>query len=201
VTERSVAYKTQREVRALVIGEEPCGGMIGFCLAARHADRFDHLAVLLAATGMSEEGKEVELGFARLMSEGRTGEAGALLIKFILPELRVPGTDRPLGTALVRFAFGELHLYFASDVLIEAKAVTAFDGTPVLPQIATPVLLIGCDQDAAFSKETYEETARLIPDCTLRMYEDKTAIQAITDSRIATDVLDFVRQRPVARTA
>jgi pimeloyl-ACP methyl ester carboxylesterase len=185
----------------LIIGEEPYGGMIGFCLAARHADRFDHLAVLLAATAMSEEGKELELGFARLMSERRTSEAGALLIKFMVPELRLPGIDRLLGTALVRFAFGKLHPYFASDVLVEAKAVAAFEGTPVLPQIATPVLLIGCDQDAAFSKEAYEETARLIPDCTLRMYEDKTAIQAITDSRIATDVLDFVQQRPVARTA
>jgi pimeloyl-ACP methyl ester carboxylesterase len=185
----------------LVIGEEPYGGMIGFCLAARHADRFDHLAVLLAATAMSEEGKELDLGFARLMSEHRTGEAGALLVRFMLPKLRLPGIDRVLGTALVSFAFGRLHPYFASDVLVEAKAVAAFDGTPVLPQIATPVLLIGCDQDAAFSQETYEETARLIPDCTLRMYEGKTAFQAITDSRIATDVLGFVQQRSMAQTA
>ena len=185
----------------LVIGEEPYGGMIGFCLAAWHADLFDHIAVLLAATEMSKEGKEFELGFAELMNEHRTSEAGALLLRVLLPELRMPGIERVLGAALVRFAFGKLHPYFASDVLVEAKAVAAFEGTPVLPQITKPVLLIGCDRDEAFSAETYEKSARLIPDCTLRMYEDKTAIQAITDRRIATDVLDFVQQRPVTRTA
>jgi pimeloyl-ACP methyl ester carboxylesterase len=185
----------------LAIGEEPYGGMIGFCLAARHPDRFDSLSVLLAATEMSEEGKQLELGFAGLMSEHRTGEAGALLARLVLPGLRVPGIDRVLGRALVWAAFGKLHPYFASDVLVEAKAVAAFDGRTVLPEITTPVLLIGCDRDAAFSREVYEEAARLIPECTLRMYENKTAFQAITDGRIAVDVLDFVQQRSSARTA
>lgn len=185
----------------LVIGEEPYGGMIGFSLAARHPDRLDYLAVLLAAAKMSEESKELELGFARLMSEHRTSEAGALLIRFMFPERRLPGIDRVLGAALVRVGFGKLHAHFASDVLVEANAVSVFDGRNVLPQITTPVLLIGCDRDAAFSEDTYEETALLIPDCTLRMYEDKTAFQAITDRRIVSDVLDFVEQQSLAQTA
>jgi pimeloyl-ACP methyl ester carboxylesterase len=33
-----------------------------------------------------------------------------------------------------------------------------------------PVLLIGGDRDIYTPKDVYEETARLVPDCTLRLY-------------------------------
>ena len=179
----------------LVIGEEAYGGMIGFCLAARHPDRFGHLAIMLAGYQVSEQGKALELDFARLMSEGRTSEAGALLVGLMAPDLRMPRVVRVLGDLLVRVMFGQTHRYFASDVMIEAEAVAAFDARAVLPEIPVPVLLIGCDRDFEFSKEVYEETARLIPDCTLRIYEGKTGIQAGTDKRLPHDVLEFVRQQ------
>jgi pimeloyl-ACP methyl ester carboxylesterase len=178
----------------LVIGEEAYGGMIGFCLAARHPDRFGHLAIMLAGYEVSEQGKALELDFARLMSEGRTSEAGALLVQLMAPDLRVPGLARVLGAFLVRVMFGRAHRYFASDVMVEAEAVAAFDAREVLPQIPVPVLLIGCDRDFEFPTEVYEETARLIPDCTLRIYENKTAFQAGSDKRLPQDVLEFVRQ-------
>jgi hypothetical protein len=79
--------------------------------------------------------------------------------------------------------------------MVEAEAVVAFDARDVLPGIRVPVLLIGCDRDFEFPKEVYEETARLIPDCTLRIYENKTAFQAGSDKRLPRDVLDFVGQR------
>ena len=180
----------------LVIGEEAYGGMIGFCLAARHPDRFGHLAIMLAGYQVSEQGKALELDFARLMSEGRTSEAGALLVGFMAPDLRMPVGARVLGALLVRVMFGQTHRSFASDVMVEAEAVAAFDAREVLPQIPVPVLLIGCDRDFEFPKEVYEETARLIPDCTLRIYENKTGIQAGSDKRLPQDVLEFIRQRP-----
>jgi hypothetical protein len=48
-------------------------------------------------------------------------------------------------------------------------------------------------------KELYEETARLIPDCTLRMYEGIGHVGAVRDERFPRDVLDFVRQRPAVQ--
>jgi hypothetical protein len=72
--------------------------------------------------------------------------------------------------------------------------VAAFDAREVLPQTPVPVLLIGCDRDFEFPQEVYEETARLIPDCTLRIYECKTAFQAGSDKRLPQNVLEFVRQ-------
>lgn len=180
----------------LVIGEEAYGGMIGFCLAARHPGRFGHLAIMLAGYQVSEQGKALELDFARLMSEGRTSEAGALLVGLMAPDLRMPRAARAIGALLIRVMFGQAHRYFASDVMIEAEAVVAFDAREVLPEIPVPVLLIGCDRDFEFPKAVYEETARLIPDCTLTIYENKTAIQAGSDKRLPRDVLEFVRQRP-----
>jgi len=183
----------------LVIGEEAYGGPIGFCLATRHPDRFGHIAISLAGYRLSEQGKAFELDFARLMSEGRTSEAGALLVGIMFPGLRVPGIARAFGAVLVRVMFGELHSYFASDVLVEAEAATEFDAREVLPEIHVPVLLFGCDRDFEFPKEVYEETARLIPDCTFRLYEGKTAFQAGSDKRLPQDVLEFVRQRPAVQ--
>jgi hypothetical protein len=58
-----------------------------------------------------------------------------------------------------------------------------------------PVLLIGGDRDIYTPKDVYEETARLVPDCTLRLYEGQ-GISAVSDKRFPRDVLDFVRQRP-----
>jgi hypothetical protein len=95
-----------------------------------------------------------------------------------------------------RLIFGETHPYFASDVMVEAEAEVACDAREVLPDIPVPVLLVCGDQDPGFSKEVYEETARLIPDCTLRMYEGIGHVGASRDKRFPQDVLDFVRQRP-----
>jgi len=73
------------------------------------------------------------------------------------------------------------------------------DARDVLPAIPVPVLLVCGDEDLYFPKEVYEETARLIPDCTLRMYEGAGHVGAIRDKRFPRDVLDFVRQRPAAQ--
>jgi pimeloyl-ACP methyl ester carboxylesterase len=183
----------------LVVGEDSYGGMIGFCLAARHPDRLDHLAISLSGYRLNEEGKAAQLDFARLMSEGRRGEAGALMIGHVAPGFTLPGLDRVIGAALVRFMFPMTHPYFAKDVVTEAEAVAAFDAREILPEITVPVLLFGCDRDVEFPKEVYEETARLIPDCTLKLFEGKNPLQAGSDKRIPLDVLDFVRNHPAVQ--
>jgi pimeloyl-ACP methyl ester carboxylesterase len=91
---------------------------------------------------------------------------------------------------------GEAHPSFASDVMVEAEAEVACDARDVLPAIPVPVLLVCGDADLYFPKEVYEETARLIPDCTLRMYAGAGHVRAIRDRRFPQDVLEFVRQRP-----
>ncbi len=182
----------------LVVGQS-FGGMIGFYLAARHPDRFGHIAISVAGYEMSEQGKTLDYDFARLLSEGRRSEAGALMFGHMVPGLRAPGVARVLGAVMGRLMFGETHPHFASDVMVEAEAEVAFDAREVLPDIRVPVLLACGDQDLYFPKEVYEETARLIPDCTLRVYEGIGHVGAIRDKRFPQDVLDFVLQRPAVQ--
>jgi pimeloyl-ACP methyl ester carboxylesterase len=140
----------------LVLGED-YGGMIGYYLAARHPDRLAYLAHASVGYRVSEQGKTIDHDFARLLSEGRTAEAFALLLSVLAPNLRLPGVARALGAVIGRLFIDKTRPYF--------------------------------------SKEVHEETARLIPDCTLRIYEGKGDAGAVSDRRLSRDVLDFVRQR------
>jgi pimeloyl-ACP methyl ester carboxylesterase len=178
----------------LVVGVS-FGGMVGLYLAARHPDRFGHIAIAVAGYEVSEQGKTLDYDFAKLLSEGRNSEASALLISNMAPRLRVPAVARVLGAVMGRLMLGSTHPYFAGDVMVEAEAEVACDAREILPGISVPVLLVCGDEDLYFPKEVYEETARLIPDCTLRMYEGIGHDGAVLDGRFPRDVLDFVRQR------
>jgi len=175
----------------LVIGEDN-GGAVGFCLAARHPERVGHIAIAAAGYEVSEQGKTLDYEFARLRSEGRSDEAFALLLSALYPDIPIPGATRVLGALMARLLFADANPHIASDVMVEAEAERAFDAREILPRISVPVLLICGDGDLFVPKEVYEETARLIPDCTLRIYEGKGLIGATSDKRFPGDVLDFV---------
>jgi pimeloyl-ACP methyl ester carboxylesterase len=170
------------------------GGIIGFYLAARHPDRFGNIAIALAGYEVSERGKRIDYGFAQKLSEGRSVEAAKGMFEDLYPDLRIPGLARLFGEVMGRFGFRDTHPTFASDVMIEADAEVAVDAKAVLPGISVPVLLIGGAEDVLFPREILEETARLIPDCTLRMYEGRGHAQAISDSRFCPDVIDFLER-------
>ncbi len=176
----------------LVIGEST-GGMIGFCLAARHAGLFGHIAIGVAGYTMTGQGKTANRDSARLLSEGRKTEAAT-----VLGNLLYPGIPAPAGRVIAAITAQVMYAapYIPSDVTIVAEAVNAFDGREILPGISVPVLLVCGDRDRWFAKEVYEETARLIPDCTLKLYPGKDHLGAMSDRRFPQDVLDFVRQHP-----
>ncbi|MDP6828432.1 MAG: hypothetical protein QF515_15175 [Pseudomonadales bacterium] len=56
-----------------------------------------------------------------------------------------------------------------------------------------PVLLIGSDEDLYFPETLTKETTSPISDCTLRLYEGKSHLEAAMDESIAGDILTFVR--------
>ena len=177
----------------LVIGHSGAG-MIGFCLAARHADRFGHIVIAAAPYTLPEQGKVANRDSARLMSEGRKTEGAAVLVNFLYPGIPVPGLVRVLAAITARVGFAAV--YIGSDFTIGADAVNAFDGRAMLPEISVPVLMVCGDRDRWTAKEVYEETARLIPDCTLKLYPGKDHLGAMFSRRFPRDVLDFVRQHP-----
>ena len=93
---------------------------------------------------------------------------------------------------LTKFLVGTPHEHMANDVLVEAAAEKLFDSREVLPRIAVPVLLLGGTEDDYFPESLMRETADLIPDCTLRLYEGKSHLSAGMDPRVPEDILEFV---------
>lgn len=77
------------------------------------------------------------------------------------------------------------------DVLLIARAVNDPGIADVLPTITVPVLLVCGNRDSFVSVARYEETARLIPDATFTVYRGKGHLGAISDPRLAPDILDF----------
>ncbi len=90
--------------------------------------------------------------------------------------------------------------YLGNDVLVEADAELACDAREVLPSIPVPVLLVCGDRDPIFPKEVYEETARLIPDCTLIQYEGTNGIRTAASPRVPRDVLTFIHRKAPSAT-
>ena len=70
-----------------------------------------------------------------------------------------------------------------------------YDARDILPTISVPVLLIGGDRDMFFPADIIEETARLIPDCTLRLYAGP-GHDVFTDQRVPGDMLDVIASHP-----
>jgi pimeloyl-ACP methyl ester carboxylesterase len=172
----------------LVVGHST-GGMIGFCLAAEHPDRFGHIAI--AGAGLwGERSDRANLEPARLLVAGRTREAGEYSVRLLAPGIRIPGAATVLGVLLARASLTEAS---AEDLLVSAEALHAFDPREVLPRIGVPVLLVAGDKDMWFAREAVEQAAQLIPNCTLRLYPDTNHFGAITSPRFAADAREFIR--------
>jgi len=75
--------------------------------------------------------------------------------------------------------------------LASAEALHAFDPREVLPNIRVPVLLVAGDRDVWFARESIEQAAQLIPDCTLKVYPDTSHFGAIRSPHFFVDVRAF----------
>lgn len=176
----------------LVIGGS-YGGMIGQYLAADHPNCFNHIVVLVAACEVIDP-EGIDQQYAQAIAEGRHFAAGAIMSKSLYPDSKFPLLPKLMIGLLSKLGAGSSHAYLANDIVVEAEAERTFDARDALSRISVPVLLIGGDNDAYFPEALMRETADLIPNCTLRLYEDAGHLQAAMDKRIATDILDFVRR-------
>jgi pimeloyl-ACP methyl ester carboxylesterase len=176
------------------------GGMIAFYLAARHPARLGRIAIAVAGYVANGPGSAGDLTYATLLSEGKTGEAIASMFNDVFPNWP-RGSGRVLGALMAPFVFRNAHPSFRSDTLVEAEAEAACNAREILPDISSPVLLIGAAEDQFFTRDVVEETARLIPDCTFRLYEGKDHLAGVSDERLPQDVFDFFARRDANQPA
>jgi len=174
----------------LVVGVS-YGGMVAQYLAARHGDSWRHLAIVVAAVEVSTWGKEVDSRLAAALARGDTSGAGVAFAEYALPGPRSRWIRRLVGPLIGRSTMSGRSCP-AADLLVETEAEIAFDSREVLPDVAAPVVLLCGDADRFFPADLVEETARLIPDCTLVRYEGQGHLKVASSRRVVRDVLAFV---------
>ena len=181
----------------LALGED-FGGWIGFYLGARHPERLDYLANASTGYAVTERGRAIDRDFATLVRDGRPIDAWAQMLATLAPDLRPPALVRFLAVAMDRLFTDRSRPDFVSNLMVETDA-EACDAREILPDIKVPVLLIGGDQGPFLSREILEETARLIPDCTLQLHEGKGDMGAVSTMQLPRDVLAWVEERSRVR--
>jgi pimeloyl-ACP methyl ester carboxylesterase len=177
----------------LVVGES-YGGMIAQYIAASHAESFLHVAIVVAAAEVSDWGKEVDSRLASALERDDTLGFGMAFAEYAVPGRRSRWLRRLAGPWIGRSLLSGKN-YPPTDLAVEIEAELAFDSRPVLTGIAMPVLLVVGDRDRFFPARIVEETASLIPDCTVIQYEGHGHMKVATSRRVAPDVLAFVDRR------
>ncbi len=174
----------------LVVGES-FGGLVAQYLAARHPGRQSRVAVVTAGCEVSAWGKDVDSRLATAIVRRDTTACGSAFAEYVLPGDRVRWLRRLVAPLVGRALFGEEQCPPA-DVLTELQVELDFDSRDVLPTIGVPVLLVSGSRDRLFPPAVIEETAALIPDCTVVTYEGRGHLGTGTDKRLARDLLTFV---------
>ena len=173
----------------LVVGES-FGGMVAQYLAARHPERLERLVLVVAGCEASEWGKDVDTRMATALARRDATGSGTAFAEYFMPGDRLRGLRRLLGPLVGRVLFADEPCP-PGDVLTELRAETSCDSRAVLPDIRVPVLIVSGSRDRFFPPATIDETAALIPDCTVVRYDGKGHLGTGTDKRVARDVLAF----------
>ncbi|HZB18782.1 MAG TPA: alpha/beta hydrolase [Blastococcus sp.] len=173
----------------LVVGES-FGGMVAQYLAARHPQRLERLVLVVAGCEASEWGKDVDTRMATALARKDATGSGTAFAEYFLPGDRMRWPRRLLGPLVGRALFADEPCP-PGDVLTEPRAEKSCDSRALLPTLRVPVLIVSGSRDRFFPPATIEETAALIPDCTVVRYEGKGHLGTGTDKRVARDVLAF----------
>ena len=176
----------------LVVGES-YGGLIAQYLAACHPGSFGHMALVVTGAEVNDWGKDVDSRYGAAAARGDRGGAGTVFAEYLLPATSMRWVRRLIGPVIGRSLFAGRLDCPPDDILVESRAEEAFDSRAVLPRIQAPILLICGDRDRFFPRDVVEETAKLIPACTLLWYKG-SHLRAGSSSRVAYDVLAFVHR-------
>ena len=169
------------------------GGMIAQHLAARHGDLLGHVAVVVAGAEVCDWGKEVDARLAAAVAVGDRVGTGMTFAEYVAPGRRTRWLRRLVGPWIGKGLLAGTH-YPPADLVVELEAEIAFDARPALPRIEVPLLLVCGDRDQFFSPDVVEETARLVPGCTLVWHPGKGHVAVASSGRVPRQVLEFVGQ-------
>ncbi len=166
------------------------GGLIVQHLAADHPELIRRLVIAMSCYRFSDEGNELDMRYAQLLSEGKKRAA----LKCLYPIL----DGGRIKKSILKFFMGYVGPLLwstpehPSDLLVEGKAEMAHDTKNRLAEIRAPTLVIGGDKDYYCPVERLRETAAGIPDSRLVLYEGKGHMTM--GKQFDEDVLAFLNE-------
>lgn len=164
------------------------GGSVALQLAADHPALVRRLVLVCSACRLGPEGREGQRRVADLAGRGKLRRGGGLMMSMAG---RGPVSRRllwPLGWAMGPSLLG----HGDPDLLRTIEAEDAFDLRERLPRVEVPTLLVGGDRDRFYTGGVFEETARLLPNGRLLIYEGKGHAGVLMSRRLAGDVIAFL---------
>ena len=145
------------------------GGMIAQEIALQAPELVEKLALVVAAARLSDEGRRFAELLIALAEAGRWVDIEAELATGLF----VGRTSRRVMHGITR-TVGKLVVsppQYGHDFITTMRADLAFDSRPMLPALRVPTLVLGGSLDPFFPAPLLRETAELIPNATLRIYE------------------------------
>lgn len=173
----------------VVLGQS-YGGMIALYLAGRHPELVGAVVLAAAAATIDGWGQDVEVRWTRLRADGRSAEAGAVMLEYFLRGPRYAALRRLLGPlAAAPFRRSSTP---SGDLLVELEAELAYDARDVLGRITAPVLLVCGEADEFFSVDAVRETAAGCGDSTVITYPGKGHVGTLSGRQLPRDVLAWL---------
>jgi len=163
------------------------GGSIAQQLAAEHPDVVRRLALVSTACRLGPGAKLLQRQMAARVRAGALRQAAAVMAGAVPPPaFRLPAAC--LAWLLAPRLFSESGW---QDMATTIEAEDEFD-LARLPSVRAPTLLVGGGRDRFYDAELFEQTARVIPECVLKMHPERGHITVLTDPRAVAQIRGFL---------
>jgi pimeloyl-ACP methyl ester carboxylesterase len=174
------------------------GGSIAQQLAADHPDVVNRLVVISAACRVGPEGRSVQRRAAARIRAGAPRKALAVMAASLVPPRRgqtvMALAGWLLGPVLLR------HDHDLDDMATTIEAEDEFDLAACAAPVAAPTLVLAGSDDRFYSRELFEETARLIPGSELRVFAGRGHITVMSDRGFHAALAEFLTTPAPRRT-
>ena len=168
------------------------GGSIAQQLAAAHPDVVDRLLLLCTACRLGPAGKRLQRRVAARVRAGALRQAVAVAVTGLVP----PGRGQTVAAA-VAWAAGPRLLAGGDDLSDMATTIEAedtFDLAACARPISAPTTILAGGDDRWYTRELFEETARLIPGSRLRVFDGRGHVTVGRDPGFRQEIERFVQE-------